>query len=360
MIAALEATRSTGVVQSSVVGDSPAMREVWSQVEPFAATDVSILLTGESGTGKDLIARAIHRLSERSRGPFIEVDCASIPESLIEAELFGHEKGAFTDAKEARKGKFELASGGTIFLDELGNLSPTVQAKLLRIVQERCFRRLGGETLVRADVRIVSATNVDLRAAMQREAFRSDLYYRLAELHVRLPALRERAGDLPLLFDHFVHHYAANFRREHPCVSPATRVALGRYGWPGNVRELKNVARASMLRAHDVIEPHHLPPYVLRLGSGSSECARDAGADAVPVVEALEAGGVERYGILIPWGTRAGGLDLKALHQQIRRDLDRHVLASLRKAGLNKRQMSRYLSLDYKVLLEKLKELGVA
>jgi len=347
-------------LRASIVGTSASLREVWTQVEAFAQTDVSILLTGESGTGKDLFAREIHRRSHRSRGPFIEVDCASIPESLIEAELFGHEKGAFTDAKEARKGKFELASGGTIFLDELGNLSVAVQAKLLRIVQERSFRRLGGATLVRADVRIVSATNLDLWAAMERHAFRSDLFYRLAELHIRVPPLRERPEDLQALIAHFVDHYNFAFGKNVLGASAVTLALLERHGWSGNVRELKNVVRAGTLLATTMIEPEHLPAYFHQGAGYALPVPASGGAVSEMVAGGLAAGAVERYGVRIPWGARHAGLDLKALHQQVRRDLDRYILHSLRMAGLNKTQISRYLGLDYKVLLDKFKELGVA
>lgn len=337
----------------SIVGTSKAIQDVWRQIETFAPTDISILLTGESGTGKELFARAIHDLSQRRRGPFIEVDCASFPENLIEAELFGHERGAFTDAKEARKGKFELASGGTLFLDELSNLSLAVQAKLLRVVQERSFRRLGGSELVEVDVRIVGATNLDLSAAIERQAFRADLYYRLAEMAIVLPALRDRAGDIPLLLEHFVEDYNRTFKKRVQGAAAATMALIERHSWPGNVRELRNVARAGMVLAQDVIEPSHLPGYFPR-GAGCLQLRRGTSFD--PFAD----GAVDDYRVLIPWGGRDRGLDLKALHQDFRRNIDRHILMVLRNAGLNKTQISRYLGLDYKVLLEKFRELGLA
>ena len=230
-----------------IVGDSAEMRRVLERVEQVATTDATVLITGETGTGKELVARAIHQRSPRAREPFIKVNCAAIPETLLASELFGHERGAFTGALERRRGRFELADRGTMFLDEIGELSPDTQVTLLRVLQEREFERLGGSRTVKVDVRIVAATNRDLAADVAAGRFRSDLFYRLNVFPVHVPALREHPDDIPPLVAHFAARYAARFRRPVTRVSPQTLRELMTQDWPGNVRELEHVIERAVI-----------------------------------------------------------------------------------------------------------------
>ena len=341
-----------------VVGESAALREVWRQVDLFAPTDITVLLLGDSGTGKELFARAIHAKSKRAKGPFIEMDCASIPSSLIEAELFGYEKGAFTDAKENRPGKFELASGGTLFLDELGNLSLEAQAKLLRLVQERRFRRIGGSALITADVRIVGATNLDLSEAVRRGAFRGDLFYRLGEMPIRLPALRDREGDLPPLVASYISEFNACYNKSVTGVTPEAMRVLSAFDWPGNVRELANVIRVGVLQCERVIDLGQLPTYIVRAveSAGGAELPPPAAAPA----EAPPRARADAFEVEIPWGDDERGLDLKQLTHDVKSKLEARVLHRLAvERRMNKAQMARYLKVDYKVLTEKLRSHGL-
>ena len=230
-----------------IVGDSSAMRYLLARVEQVATTDATVLVTGETGTGKELIARAIHRRSRRAKGPLVKVNCAAIPETLLASELFGHERGAFTGATERRRGRFEQADGGTIFLDEIGELPLAMQVTLLRVVQEREFERLGGERPVKVDVRIVAATNRDLAADVRAGRFRSDLYYRLNAFPVHVPPLRERPEDVPPLVAHLASKYAARVGRTIERVDARGLRALAAYDWPGNVRELENVVERAVI-----------------------------------------------------------------------------------------------------------------
>jgi DNA-binding NtrC family response regulator len=239
----------------NIVAGSPLMQEVLATVVRVAATRSTVLICGESGTGKDLVARAIHQHSPRREGPFVKINCSAIPENLLESELFGYEKGAFTGATTSKPGKFELADGGTIFLDEIGDVIPAVQVKLLRVLQEREFERLGGTKTIHVDVRVVAATNQDLRAALEQGTFREDLYYRLNVVPVSLPALRERKEDIPALVNHFVGRFAKESGKAIRGVAPGALRLLTSYHWPGNVRELENVIeRAIVLVAGDVID----------------------------------------------------------------------------------------------------------
>jgi len=230
-----------------VVGASPALEAVLSHVEKVAPTDSTVLLTGETGTGKELIARAIHKRSHRSLRPMVAVNCAAIPASLIAAELFGHERGAFTGAVQRRPGRFELAAGGTLFLDEVGALPTETQVALLRVLQEREFERVGGTTPIRANVRVVAATNRDLEEAIAEGTFRSDLYYRLNVFPIEIPPLRERKGDIRLLAEFFIHRYATRAKKQIRSISRRTLGLLETYPWPGNIRELQNVIERSVI-----------------------------------------------------------------------------------------------------------------
>jgi transcriptional regulator with GAF, ATPase, and Fis domain len=232
-----------------VIGTSSALQMLLARAAKVAPTDSTVLIMGETGTGKELIARAIHKRSNRSEQPFISVNCAAIPSSLIMSELFGHEKGAFTGALQRRLGKFELADGGTIFLDEVGDLPTETQIALLRVLQEREFERVGGTEALRADVRVISATNRDLQAAIADTAFRSDLYYRLNVFPIKLPPLRERHGDVPLLVNYFVDRYAKRAGKKIKHIQKKTLEMLQAYSWPGNVRELQNVIERSLIIA---------------------------------------------------------------------------------------------------------------
>ncbi|GFK94464.1 Arginine utilization regulatory protein RocR [Fundidesulfovibrio magnetotacticus] len=249
---------------AEIIGRSRPMQRLYATLGAVSRTDASVLLTGETGTGKGLFARAIHANSTRRAGPFVDVNCAALPENLLESELFGYRKGAFTGADRDKPGLFEAASGGTIFLDEIGDLPAALQAKLLQALEDGRFHPLGSVKPVQADVRVISATNRDLRARVAAGTFRSDLYYRLRVLEIELPPLRERPGDCDLLTDHFVHISAARYGIGTPAVSKATRRALAACRLPGNVRELKHaVEHAVILCQGRTIEPAHLPAYIL-------------------------------------------------------------------------------------------------
>ena len=250
-----------------IVGKSSAMLEVYSLIKKVAPTDFSVLITGESGSGKELCARAIHHLSRRKDKPFISVACSAIPETLLESELFGYEKGAFTGAEKSRPGKFELANSGTIFLDEIGDMPLFTQAKILRVLQEKEVERLGSEKPVKVDVRIISATNVDLTQAVKEGKFREDLYYRLNVFHIHLPPLRERREDIPLLVLHFLNKYARE-ENKIKAISIEALEKLINYNWPGNVRELENVIqRAIILAQKDILEADHIQGLKEEVGS---------------------------------------------------------------------------------------------
>ena len=247
-----------------IVGKHPRIREVFDLVEMIKDSDSTVLLQGESGTGKGLFAQALHSLSPRRRHPFVKVSCAALPETLLESELFGHEKGAFTGAIKDRKGRFELADKGTIFLDEIGDLSPNVQVKLLRVLQEQEFERLGGTQTIKVDVRVIAATHRDLRQWMREGKFREDLFYRLNVIPVHLPPLRERKADIPLLVEFLLDRFAAKGKGKASSVSPRTMAILMDHQWPGNVRELENVLEHAMVCSRgSVIEPESLPRSLL-------------------------------------------------------------------------------------------------
>ena len=258
----------------NLVGKSPAMQEIYAKIEQVADTRTTVLITGESGTGKELVARAIHYNSSRRDRAFVAINCAALPETLIESELFGHEKGAFTDALTRRLGQFELAHEGTLFLDEIGDLSAATQAKLLRVLQEREFTRIGGTQPVRVDVRIIAATNKHLEELLRRREFREDLYYRINVVSLSLPPLRERREDIPLLAKYFLARRLEDNPRSPQEFTKETLEVLGKYHWPGNIRELENVVeQASVWCRGNLITPEHLPT-ALRTET-SSDSLRD-------------------------------------------------------------------------------------
>ncbi|MBI3911587.1 MAG: sigma-54-dependent Fis family transcriptional regulator [Armatimonadetes bacterium] len=235
----------------NIIGASPRMQAVYRLIEKAARSRANVLILGESGTGKELVARALHYGGPRSNKRFVPVSCAALPNELLESELFGHEKGAFTGANWQRAGRFELADGGTLFLDEIGDISPHVQTKLLRVIQEQEFERVGGSRPVKVDVRIIAATNQELAELIQKGEFREDLYYRLRVVEIRLPPLRERREDLPLLVKHFLHKFAAREQRTLDRVTPEAMEVLTRYHWPGNVRELENAIECALVMADE-------------------------------------------------------------------------------------------------------------
>ena len=320
-VRALERALDGGTGVAGLVGTSEAMRELHRLVALVASTDASALITGESGTGKEVVAQAIHELSSRRAAPFVAVNSAAIPESLMESELFGHERGAFTGAIRARAGCFETADGGTLFLDELAEMPLPLQPKLLRVLEDGRVRRVGGNKEAKFDVRVLAATNREPAAAIREGRMREDLFYRLNVFEVLVPPLRDRLEDLPLLCQHFVRE----FNRKHGTAVEGPRAAaleaLGRYGWPGNVRELRNVMERAVVVARDRwLEPAHLPAYV-----------RGAAGDASPT-------------LTVPLGTPLA---------HVEREL---ILRTLEHVGNNKAEAARRLGLDVKTIRNKLAE----
>jgi Nif-specific regulatory protein len=263
-----EKDRLEDAIDHDLVGESPRMREIWRLVSRVAPSDSTVLIRGESGSGKEIAARAIHRKSRRAQRPFVAINCATLSETLLESELFGHEKGAFTGAVARRIGKFEVADTGTLFLDEVGEIPPPLQAKLLRVLQEKEFDRLGGTRPVRVDVRVIAATNRDLEKAIREGTFREDLFYRLNVISFALPPLRERPEDISLLASHFAARFGIRLGRRVAGFTPEARALLQRYAWPGNVRELSNaIERAIVLGDKDLIRPEDLPETILEAAS---------------------------------------------------------------------------------------------
>ena len=253
--------RKKTLAKHSIDGNSPSILALKQEIAAVAGTDTWVLITGENGTGKELVARTIFQLGSRAEKPFVDVNCAAIPEELIESELFGHEKGAFTGATTKKRGKFELANEGTIFLDEIGDMSLKTQAKILRVLQEQQFQRVGGSRVLKVDVRVIAATNKDLALEIDKGTFREDLYYRLNVVPIQVPSLSERKNDIPLLVDHFLNECALQNRSRRKEIDPAALEALSTYNWPGNVRELKNlIERLVILVPGDRISLENIPP----------------------------------------------------------------------------------------------------
>jgi transcriptional regulator with GAF, ATPase, and Fis domain len=312
------------------LGRSRRWRDVLAQATKVAPTDTTVLLTGESGTGKEVVARFIHRGSPRKDGPFVALNCAALPEQLLESELFGHEKGAFTGALAARPGKIEQAARGVLFLDEVGEMSPAVQAKFLRVLQEREYQRLGGTRTLKADMRVLAATNRDLKAAIARGGFREDLYYRLAVFDIALPPLRERPEDILLLVDAFLEEIGRSVGRPAAGVSQEVRNTLVAYPWPGNVRELRNaIERAVILCEGGLIASEHLPLGIVGAPRPEAASAPQAAPPAAPGAVTLDA--AEREMILQALA-RAGNNKSKAARllgltrAQLRSRIEKHGL----------------------------------
>ena len=283
------ADRYRPVSDHDLVGQSAPMEQVLTTVGRISAADSTVYVYGESGTGKELVARAIHRNSRRRNGPFIKVNCGALTETLLESELFGHEKGAFTHAHKRKLGRFELADGGTLFLDEIGDIGPAIQLKLLRVLQEREFERVGGESTVKIDVRIISATNKDLKALVDAGAFREDLYYRLHVVHLDLPPLRERPGDIEPLARHFIAKLRDRAGSPATEISTAALGALTAYPWPGNVRELENAIEVSLVFADgEQIEVENLPAHVRGTGDTQTLALPDDDRSLPDILESLE------------------------------------------------------------------------
>ena len=315
-----------------ILGDSPAIREASEQLQKVAGTDATVLLLGESGTGKELFARAIHQLSPRSGGPFVALNCAAIPENLLENELFGHEKGAYTGADRQRLGKLEMACGGTLFLDEIGEMPPGMQGKILRVLQERTFERVGGNVTIEAEVRLVAATNRDLERAIGRGEFREDLYFRLSVFPLTVPPLRHRRDDIPLLARYFLERYAREIHRPVREFHPDSLARLQDYSWPGNVRELQNcIERAVILCDGNLLQPEHL------------HLRKRAAMEALTVEEIGSQGGS-----LASVAARAAG--------EAERFRIRHAL---REAGGNKARAAELLEVSTRTLSSRLKDLGL-
>ena len=273
----------------NIVGSSPQMQSIFKTVHQIAPSRATVLIMGESGTGKELIASAIHQNGDRAGRPYIKVSCSALSENLLESELFGHEKGAFTGAVFTRQGRFEIADGGTLFLDEIGEISPSTQVKLLGFLQDRIFERVGGNKKFKVDVRLIAATNKDLDKAVAEKAFRQDLYYRLNVITITIPPLRDKVSDIPLLVEHFVEKYTKENNKQIDGVTPNALAAMMTYHWPGNVRELENmVERAVVMCNEKTIGRRHFPVVT---------DTRDAGLDEIPPIPGSSLQEIERYSI---------------------------------------------------------------
>ncbi len=307
------------LVECNMVGESAPMKELYRRIVKLAPTSATVLLRGASGTGKELAARALHRNSLRARHPFIAVNCAVFTESLLESELMGHEKGSFTGAITQKKGKFELADGGTIFLDEVGEMSPTIQAKLLRVLQEREFERLGGTRPIKVDIRVIAATNRNLEEAIARGSFRQDLYYRLNVVSLELPPLGSRAGDIPLLANYFAAKYSEKCKRYVTGISTRARECLVNYDWPGNVRELENaIEHAVVLGSTEYIEPEDLPEVILEKSSGTRQASMEYYQRVKEAKRRIILDAIERAGGDFGVAAESLGVHLNNLYRLIR------------------------------------------
>jgi DNA-binding NtrC family response regulator len=303
----LQKSHSEPFALNRIVGDAPPMQTLRALLQRIASSPAStVLLIGESGTGKDLAAKVIHYNSARASRPFMNITCSALPDALLESELFGHERGAFTDARQQKVGLLESAGGGTVFLDEIGEMVPALQAKLLRFLEEKAFKRVGGASDIRVDVRVVAATNRDLEEAVKQGRFREDLYYRLNVMQVQLPPLREHASDVPLLVTYYIDQFNREFRKQVRGVTPPALEVLRGYRWPGNIRELRNAVERAMLLADDEwLAPEHFPMSVGRRQAGQGFGLPEEGVNLETLERTLVIQALERTG----WNhTRAAGL----------------------------------------------------
>lgn len=328
-----------------MVGSTPEMQRIFRMIDDIAPTNATVLIYGESGTGKELLARAIHNCSHRADKPFVKVNCAAVPESLLESELFGHERGAFTSAVARRLGRFEVADTGTIFLDEIGEMSPAMQAKLLRVTQEKEFERVGSSQTIRVDVRIIAATNQDLKEKVARGEFREDLYYRLSVIPIYLPPLRERKADIPLLVNKFIAYYSEAIGRKVTHVSEKALKMLMDYDWPGNVRELENcIERAVIFAKGPVIDEDNLyigiPAINAPAASGTQGARGEEGAGKP------DASGANVAGAGRP-------MSMKEVEKA-------HIVRVLRETNSNRTEAAKILQISRRTLLNKIKEYGIA
>ena len=319
----------------SLVGKHPKMRQVYSVIESLSGADSPVLITGETGTGKDLVARAIHFESHRKNGPFVAINCASIPETLLESELFGYERGAFTGAVRRKEGRFELAQGGTLFLDEIGDISYPLQAKLLRTLQEKKIEHLGGNRSISLDLRIIAATNKDLSEELASRRFRLDLYYRLNVVPIHLPPLRERVEDIPLLVDHLLRKFSEDTNRPAPKFSQGAMAQLMNHSWPGNVRELENVLERAMILSQDHVIEEDALSFIPVESSGQEWEALPAVNTDVPlaVVRSQAVARVEKEYLSLLLAKNKGAVGLTAAEAQIDA---RTVLRKMKQYGLAK------------------------
>ncbi|MCO6457317.1 MAG: sigma-54-dependent Fis family transcriptional regulator [Pirellulaceae bacterium] len=345
---ALETEAADQSAGDYLVGRCPAMQEVYKAIGRVASQDVTVLIEGESGTGKELVARAIYQHSRRADGPFLAINCAAIPESLLESELFGHEKGAFTGADRQRIGKFEQCSGGTLFLDEIGDMTPATQSKVLRLLQEQSFERVGGNETVRTDVRIIAATHQDLERAVAAGSFRGDLYYRLNVFGIHLPPLRERGDDLLLLLDHFLKRFSRELGKRVQSATPEVIRLLREYRWPGNVRELQSVLKHAILHTTG---PSLLPDFI-------PDSVRNA--SAIPRLT-LHTADEPPYAVLwdqfIEERLRSGSTNLHAEALEL---LERHLLTVVLQAtGGNQLRAAAILGMTRGTLRNKIRTLGI-
>ncbi|OJW22590.1 MAG: Fis family transcriptional regulator [Planctomycetales bacterium 71-10] len=329
----------------AIVGSCPAMLEVYKSIGRVAAQDVPVLITGESGTGKEMVAQAIYQHGPRARMPFLALNCAAIPETLLESELFGHEKGSFTGADRRRIGKFEQCNGGTLFLDEIGDMPPALQAKLLRLLQEQTFERVGGDETIHTDVRLIAATHRDLKAWSNEGKFRADLYYRLSVFTLALPSLRDRGDDLRILVRHFLRRLSAEMGREVRDVAPETLERLREYSWPGNVRELQSTLKQALLQASGpLLLPRFLPDAFDEPAAGSPRGRESGGA---PAALTVSLSGVFRS-------------DDRDVYSEVHRQLDRLLLpAAMEFARGSQHQAALLLGIARQTLRQKLKQLGL-
>src|SRR5271165_6075036 len=329
----------------AIVGCCPAMQEVYKAIGRVADQTFPVLITGESGTGKELVARAVYQHGPRAKAPFLALNCAAIPENLLESELFGHEKGAFTGADRRRIGKFEQCNGGTLFLDEIGDMPLPLQAKILRVMQEQTFERVGGNETIRTDVRLIAASHRDLKLLSAKEIFRPDLYYRLGVFTIHLPPLRERGDDLPLLVERFLRRYSRELGREVREIAPETLDRLRSYPWPGNIRELQSVLKQALLRASGtVLIPAFLPEPLGETGQ------------AAPLSSAGEEPGVEAWIV-----HQRLGSDVRDLYAHAHRELDRLLLPRVMEyARGSQHQAALLLGIARQTLRLKLRDLGLS